>query len=164
MNGVNDDEIQDFVEWAKPRNVDIRFIEYMPTCGSRKENERFLPLEEIKARIKYDLEDIPYFDSNRGPSKSYMIPNSAARVSFISAVSSCFCQDCNRLRLTSHGDLVGCLFGKNSISLLSAVHQDMSDADMAEYLRAVVLTPDFRRLSKTESVSDSKPFMRGLGG
>lgn len=164
MKGVNDDEIPDFIEWAKPRNVDIRFIEYMPTCGSRKDSERFLPLEKIKSRIKYNIEAVPNFDANRGPAKSYIIPGSSAKVSFISPVSSCFCQECNRLRLTSLGDLVGCLFGKNSISLKNKILQNLSDIDMAEYLRSIVLTPNFRRFSKTESVSDSRPFMRGLGG
>ncbi|MHC4756848.1 MAG: GTP 3',8-cyclase MoaA [Planctomycetota bacterium] len=164
MNGVNDDEIPDFIEWAKPRNVDIRFIEYMPTCGSRKDDGRFLPLDRIKSRIEYDIEEVPSFDSNRGPAKSYIIPGSSARVSFISAVSSCFCQDCNRLRLTSQGDLVGCLFGNNSVNLRNMILRNLSDVDMAEYIRSVVAMPNFRRSSKTESVSDSKPFMRGLGG
>jgi len=164
MKGVNDNEIPDFIEWAKPRNVDIRFIEYMPTCGSHTDKDRFLPLEQIRSKIKYDIEAIPNFDSNRGPAKSYIIPGSSARASFISAVSSCFCQECNRLRLTSHGDLVGCLFGKNSVSLKNKIIQNLSDTDMAEYIRSVVLTPNFRRFSRTESVSDSKPFMRGLGG
>ena len=164
MKGVNDDEIPDFIEWAKPRQVDIRFIEYMPTCGSRKDNERFLPLEKIKSRIKYDIEAVPNFDSNRGPAQSYIIPGSTAIVSFISPVSSCFCQDCNRLRLTSQGDLVGCLFGNNAVSLKNMILQELSDKEMAEYIRSVVLTPNFRRFSETDSVSDSKPFMRGLGG
>lgn len=164
MKGVNDNEIPDFIEWAKPRNVDIRFIEYMPTCGSRKDSERFLPLEKIRYKIKYDIEAVPNFDPNRGPAKSFIIPGTTAKVSFISPVSSCFCQDCNRLRLTSQGDLVGCLFGENSVSLKNLILQDLSEKDMAEYIRSIVLTPNFRRFSKTESVSDSKPFMRGLGG
>ena len=33
MKGVNDKELGDFVEWTKDKNVDVRFIEYMPFDG-----------------------------------------------------------------------------------------------------------------------------------
>lgn len=33
MNGVNEDEILDFVELTRDKPVDVRFIEYMPFDG-----------------------------------------------------------------------------------------------------------------------------------
>lgn len=42
MKGFNDDEICDFVELTKDRNVDVRFIEYMPFTGNRWDTEKMV--------------------------------------------------------------------------------------------------------------------------
>ena len=34
MRGINDDEICNFIEMTKNKNLDIRFIEYMPFDGN----------------------------------------------------------------------------------------------------------------------------------
>jgi molybdenum cofactor biosynthesis enzyme MoaA len=36
MRGINDDEIIDFVEFTKNKDVYVRFIEYMPFDGNGK--------------------------------------------------------------------------------------------------------------------------------
>jgi len=164
MNGVNDDEINDFLKWAHPRNLDIRFIEYMPTSGSKYGKERYISEADIKNKIDSNLEKIEDFDTCRGPAKSYHLAGSKAKVSFISPVSNCFCQKCNRLRLTSHGELFGCLFGTNSVNLQSIMLDKISNEELASYLKSIVKTPEFRRFSDKKSISDTKPFMRGLGG
>ena len=35
MRGSNEDELADFVEFTKDKNIDVRFIEYMPFDGNR---------------------------------------------------------------------------------------------------------------------------------
>lgn len=42
MNGFNDSEICDFVEMTRDKNVDVRFIEYMPFTGNRWETEKMI--------------------------------------------------------------------------------------------------------------------------
>lgn len=42
MKGFNDDEICDFVELTKERDIDVRFIEYMPFTGNRWETEKMV--------------------------------------------------------------------------------------------------------------------------
>jgi cyclic pyranopterin phosphate synthase len=36
MRGINDDEINTFVEFVRDRDVYVRFIEYMPFNGNSK--------------------------------------------------------------------------------------------------------------------------------
>lgn len=45
MKGFNDDEVNDFVEFTRDRNVDIRFIEYMPFSGNKWETEKMVPFK-----------------------------------------------------------------------------------------------------------------------
>lgn len=42
MKGFNNMELCDFVEFTKDRNVDIRFIEYMPFTGNKWETEKMV--------------------------------------------------------------------------------------------------------------------------
>lgn len=52
MKGFNDDEILDFVEFTKDRNVDIRFIEYMPFTGNKWELDKMVPYNEMVGLIR----------------------------------------------------------------------------------------------------------------
>lgn len=52
MKGFNDDEIFDFVEFTKDRNVDVRFIEYMPFTGNKWEMEKMVPYKEMVDLIR----------------------------------------------------------------------------------------------------------------
>lgn len=52
MKGFNDDEILDFVEFTKDRNVDVRFIEYMPFTGNKWEVEKMVPYKQMVDLIR----------------------------------------------------------------------------------------------------------------
>lgn len=42
MNNFNANELCDFVEFTKDRNVDVRFIEYMPFSGNKWDTEKMI--------------------------------------------------------------------------------------------------------------------------
>jgi cyclic pyranopterin phosphate synthase len=52
IRGVNDDELLDFAEFTKDRNVHVRFIEYMPFDGNRWDHKKVVPYFEMKERIE----------------------------------------------------------------------------------------------------------------
>lgn len=52
MCGFNDDEILDFVEFTKDREVDVRFIEYMPFTGNKWSNKKMLSYKDMLSIIK----------------------------------------------------------------------------------------------------------------
>ena len=66
-------------------------------------------VQEInKAEVSYTYNDE---DKNRisGPASYIKIENYKGKIGFISPISSCFCENCNRIRLTSNGFLKKCL-------------------------------------------------------
>ncbi len=108
LKGVNEDKIMDILNFAFGRKIIIRFIELMPTNVDQKFfNKRFAPLSIVKDFIKrnYNIKDSDY--KSAGPA-SYININGNI-VGFISAISTGFCEQCNRIRLSSSGIVYPCL-------------------------------------------------------
>lgn len=164
MRGVNDFEIPRFARWALECNLALRFIEYMPSSGSGRDAEILVREDEIKDKTGLELKkDEAEFDIG-GPSVYYRYLDYPGRLGFISSVSQCFCGGCNRLRLTSGGNLLGCLFGQYSVNLTSLLKEGKSSVEISRYLGEIVKMPAFRRKPGGSSCGDSRPFMRRVGG
>ena len=164
MRGINDNEIPRFVEWALPHKIDLRFIEFMPTDQSGWGRHLFVSEDEIRKRMGIDLTEVLSDNESHGPSRSYRFGNYPGRISFISAVSRCFCDGCNRLRLTSKGELLGCLFQNNKIDLKTSIDNGFTNDEISGKIRLAVGRSEFRRLPGQVSIGDTQPFMRGVGG
>ena len=112
--GIDDnDDWQELVSLAEDLPVDVRFIELMP-IGYGKKNRGVSNidlLEEIKKKYPKIQEDMKIHGN--GPAVYYKIPGFAGGIGFISAMHGKFCDTCNRIRLTSTGELKPCLcYGK----------------------------------------------------
>lgn len=124
LKGINDDEILNFVNFVKDRNMNIRFIEYMPFSGNGWSEGKFLGYQEIKTTIENEFRLIPYINGKTEVANNFRISGHNGMVSFISSISNHFCDGCNRLRITSEGNLKLCLFSPKNKEL-----------DMKNYLR-----------------------------
>jgi cyclic pyranopterin phosphate synthase len=123
MNGRNDDEILDLVDFARDRHVDISFIEEMP-LGHISEHDRalsFCSSDEIHQRINARYPLTASAETSGGPSRYYRMADSASRVGLISPHSHNFCHLCNRVRLTVEGRLLLCLGNEYSVDLKSVL-------------------------------------------
>jgi cyclic pyranopterin phosphate synthase len=135
MGGVNDREAPAFVELARDREIDVRFLEYMPYGNLNVLQPEYVPGEEIRRRIVaagYELEPLPW---DGGPARPYRVPGHAGTVGFITAVSHHFCARCNRLRLTADGYFVNCLYGEKRANLRDPLRQGATDAELAGIVR-----------------------------
>jgi cyclic pyranopterin phosphate synthase len=142
IRGVNDGEIPALAAWALERGLEIRFIEFMPTAlhGEWRE-DRVVPAAEMQERLRAawpDLTRLEEPNGSGGPSRVWTYAGGSGRVGFISAVSETFCQACNRVRLTSDGNLRGCLFADGQRSLRDAMRAGATDAEVTEIIRGVV--------------------------
>ena len=118
MRGLNDDEILDFIELTREKNVDVRFIEYMPFDGNRWNTRKMVPYNEMVDIITGAYKDFHRVDdAPNDTSKGWKVPGFRGQVGFITSMSENFCSSCNRLRLTADGNLKVCLFGNTEISL-----------------------------------------------
>ncbi len=131
MKNFNDDEILDFVEFVKDKNINVRFIEFMPFGNNDWNKSSFIGYEEIKSIIESKYELIPFLGSKNLVAKDYLLKGFPGRVSFISSISNHFCQSCNRLRIDSKGKMKLCLFSgtDNDLDLknLFSLHPNNDD-------------------------------------
>jgi len=123
MRGFNEDEIIDFVEWTREQPVHVRFIEFMPFSGNRWTSNKVLTWNEILHLIADKYSYVPLQGEKHDTAKKYMVPGHAGTFAVISTMSSNFCGDCNRMRLTADGKMKNCLFSKEETDLLSALRR-----------------------------------------
>jgi cyclic pyranopterin phosphate synthase len=161
IRGINDDEITSFAKLSMEKNLQVRFIEYMPVgMENGWEKERFVSAEEIRQRIKTigPLLELPS-DNGSGPAQMYTIEGAQGRLGFISALSDHFCATCNRLRLTPDGKLRTCLFSDAEVDLKTKVRQGCSDDALADIINEAIISKP-RKHHATEQVF--KKCIRGM--
>jgi len=121
MRGVNDTEAQSLVDFAAARDLQIRFIEMMPTGATHGvQPDHFVSNRDVLAALGGEERWEPVGPrAHGGPARDYRdrLDSSAPGIGFINPLSHNFCGDCNRLRLTADGKLRTCLFGKDEVPL-----------------------------------------------
>ena len=138
LKNINDDEVDEFINWCVKKDFDLTFIETMPMgdIGNETRLNHFLSLDELKKSIssKYELEDISF--SSGGPAKYSRIKGSDIKLGFITPLSHNFCSSCNRIRVDATGVLHQCLGQSNSLDFRKILRDpDTTDADLLENSR-----------------------------
>jgi cyclic pyranopterin phosphate synthase len=110
IRGINDHEITNFVEFSIARNLNIRFIEFMPFNCNGIWTKGYMPYSEIKKIIEQRYNLIKTKQEGSEVAKDYAIKGNKGLISFITPISEHFCAHCTRLRLTAEGSLKFCLF------------------------------------------------------
>ncbi len=120
MKGMNDMEINDFIEWTKDTPVHVRFIEFMPFSGNHWTSNKVFSWQEILQVVesKYPVERLT--DDLHDTAKKYTVPGHAGTFAVISTMTAPFCSGCNRMRLTADGKMKNCLFSSSETDLLTA--------------------------------------------
>ncbi len=139
MRGINDDEVVDFARLTLDKPYIVRFIEYMPAMKDPDWQSLVVPGEEIMRRIAgvYRVRQLDRDDYLSGPSRNYRIDGAAGAIGIITPVSSHFCGECNRIRVTSSGMAKGCLFDAAEFDL-KTVLRNGNRAALEEILREIV--------------------------
>ncbi len=113
MKGINEHEIINFLKLTLEKPLHVRFIEYMPIGDhDRDYRDHYLPLSFVEEQAKeagLPLTAVP-LPGGAGPAESYTIPGGRGTIGLIHPISKHFCDTCNRLRLTSEGNLKACLY------------------------------------------------------
>ncbi|XP_033102704.1 molybdenum cofactor biosynthesis protein 1-like isoform X2 [Anneissia japonica] len=139
MRGLNEDEIEDFVQLTESKAIDIRFIEYMPFDGNRWNNNKVVPMKEMVEIIERKWPDLQRIsDQPNDTSKAYKVPGFKGQVGFIASMSQPFCGTCNRLRLTADGNLKVCLFGNSEVSLRDILRSGATEDELLDVIGAAV--------------------------
>lgn len=124
MRGVNDGEVLPFVEMTRENDLEVRFIEYMPFDGNKWNKNKMLGYSEMLDMIREAYPGLQKVrDHENDTSKAWHISGFAGRIGFITSMTHNFCGTCNRLRITSDGNLKVCLFGNAEVSLRDILRQ-----------------------------------------
>jgi len=119
IKGLNEPDIVPLVRFARERNMEVRFIEFMPLDSQHLWGlERVLSADEMIEMLEREfgpLRPVPDADP-RAPATEYRFED-GQRVGFIASVSRPFCANCNRLRLTADGKLRYCLFAREETDI-----------------------------------------------
>lgn len=164
IKGINDDEILDFINLTVNRNIDVRFIELMPIgVGSKHQG---LSNEFIINTIKENFKDLVEInrDKSGGPATYIKLNNAKGKIGFISAISNCFCEDCNRIRLTSEGFLKQCLHFNYGVNLKEVIKKGASDEELLDIVKENIYYKPEKHLFLKESEDKELKFMNQIGG
>lgn len=125
MRGLNERDIIPFVELGREKDIEVRFIEYMPFGGNKWSQGKMISFQEMLdiIRTKYPaLKSVPGHKNDT--SKTFEVPGFVGKVGFITSMTNDFCGTCNRLRITSDGNLKVCLHGNAEVSLRDLLRAD----------------------------------------
>lgn len=144
MAGVNDHEVEAMVAFCAEQGYTLRMIETMPMGQPGQEaSQRYVDLQEIKARLAKRFDLIPTMLPGGGPARYWQVAETQTSIGFITPISQHFCETCNRVRLAVDGRLHMCLGQDHSYDLRAVLRQGVSDQELqAHILQAIELKPE----------------------
>lgn len=143
MKGVNDDDVEDMVEFCMNNGFTLRFIETMPVGDTgRNAIDYYIDLHEIEHRLAQKYELIPAVMKGAGPARYVQVADTNLKIGFITPISQHFCDTCNRVRLSATGTLYMCLGDEYKYELRTILRQGVSDDELDQIIRdAINLKP-----------------------
>ena len=138
IRDFNINELADIANFAKDREIDVRFIELMPIGFGKKYTQ--IDNDEILSILESNFGTFEPVTEKRGngPAKYYKNKDMKGCIGFISAISHEFCESCNRIRLTSNGFLKLCLHYNKGIDLKEPIRNGISDEDLKKLIHDTI--------------------------
>jgi GTP 3',8-cyclase len=142
MRGVNEDEIDDMVDFCIEQGFVLRLIEAMP-MGVTGRNTQYLDLQPIRRRLQQERGLVAADVLGGGPARYMKAPDGRLSIGFITAMSEHFCATCNRVRLAADGTMYLCLGQREQLAFGPLLRRGASDEEIVEALRsAMSLKPE----------------------
>jgi cyclic pyranopterin phosphate synthase len=144
LKGINDDEVEDMIEFCIEHDFTLRFIETMPMGDTgRNAASHYLSLQDVKNRLDERYELIPGVMPGGGPARYLQVAGSQLRIGFITPISQHFCETCNRVRLAADGTLYLCLGQDHKFEFRPLMREGISDAELLDAVQhAITLKPE----------------------
>ena len=138
--GVNDHEVLNLAALSIDREWHVRFIEFMPIGNANLFGERgWVASEELRQRIRdrWGLETSQV--RGNGPADVFRIPGAKGTLGFISQMSECFCDRCNRMRLSADGWLRPCLLNETGqLDLKTMLRDGVGVVEMGDRVQTLL--------------------------
>ena len=164
MKYINDDEVEDMVEFCIENDFTLRFIETMPMGETgRNATDHYIDLQTVKQRLGERYELLPGVMPGGGPARYAQVAGTELRIGFITPLSQHFCETCNRVRLAADGRLHLCLGQEHSFDFRPLLRSGATDTDLRDaVIEAIALKPE--RHEFNEKPQQVVRFMAKTGG
>jgi GTP 3',8-cyclase len=168
IRGWNDDEIIDFAKFARNTGYTVRFIEFMPLDGTGIwRPELVVSKKEMIGMINTDIKNlVPLHNNISEPATLYSFADGKGTIGFIPSMTEPFCKYCDRIRITSDGRLLTCLFESIGYNLRNLLREGKSDSDIRRYiLESVQKKPEgIISVIRTKALRPTLNLMNRIGG
>lgn len=165
IRGFTEQELPAFVEFARQKPYEVRFIEFMPLDADHAwKPEAVLTGEEIRAAIDAiaPIEPLPREPSSTA--RVWRFADGRGSIGLVSPVSEPFCADCNRIRITAEGKLRTCLFSLAETDLREPLRSGAGDDDLEELVRAAVWRKELKHHVGEPGFIQPDRTMSAIGG
>ncbi len=162
--GINDAEVLDLAALSINRQWHIRFIEFMPIGNDELFSDRgWISSESIRQQIRQQWGLTAAHVQGNGPADVFTIPGAKGTLGFISQMSECFCDRCNRMRLSADGWLRPCLLNETGqLDLKTALRHGVSIADLRSQVEDLLLLKPEINYKGRESGSNTGIYHRTM--
>ncbi len=136
IRGWNEDEVIDFAKYSRDTGHTVRFIEFMPLDGTGIwKPELVVSKKEMISMINSNINDlVPLHNDISEPATLYSFTDGKGIVGFIPSMTEPFCKHCDRIRLTSDGRLLTCLFERLGYNLRDLLRDGKPDSHIRRYI------------------------------
>ncbi len=137
IRGWNDDEVVEFANFARRTGITVRFIEFMPLDGTGIwRSDLVFSKKEMIEKLESGIGEVsPVLEQQiSAPAKLYSFSDGIGTVGFIPSVTEPFCNQCDRIRLTSDGRFLTCLFENPGYDIKSYLRRGPSDEELSQCL------------------------------
>lgn len=138
--GINDNEVLDLAALTLDQEWHVRFIEFMPIGNDALfEHKGWIDSAAIRTQVaeRWGLTEGQV--KGNGPADVFQIPGAKGTLGFISQMSECFCDRCNRMRLSADGLLRPCLLNESGqIDLRSSLRAGVPLSQIREQVAVLV--------------------------
>ncbi|GMN14657.1 GTP 3',8-cyclase MoaA [Altererythrobacter sp. MTPC7] len=144
LKGVNEHEIPSLVEWAHGEGHGITLIETMPLGVVDEDRiDRFLPLSRVRRELEQRWTLKPSDHRTGGPSRYVRVEETRGLLGLITPLTENFCAGCNRIRVTTTGQLFPCLGGGERVDLRAALRSEKPRENLEAALdEAMAIKPE----------------------
>jgi cyclic pyranopterin phosphate synthase len=139
QKGVNEEEVSKLVNHFRHTGVIVRFIEYMDVGRTNGwQLAQVVPSERIINHLQKEFDLIP-IDSEKDSDVAvrWAHTDGSGEIGFISSVTSPFCGDCVRARLSADGRLVTCLFASGGHDIRALIHNGAGEEELQAAIAAI---------------------------
>ena len=162
MKDINENAIEELAKLTLNSQLDVRFIELMPIGQGKKFTG--ISNNDIYDRLQKIFEFDRDYKEIKGVSTYYKLKDSEGNIGFISPINSCFCETCNKIRLTSDGVIKRCLNSKGNTNIKESLDKNVEKEEIKEILEQEIFKKPEKHLFGKENKDEELKNMNAIGG